>query len=554
MDQHQMIGWQLPPGDQDTVDSNWFSEFLAIDNTFSSPDTIGNLNDIHGSANNTNCQGFTSGDTAALNQASSLPIYSSDTILGPLKGHERPVAQRQHTLPRRRSKYLIRRTTGFSSPIVISSGSFHNDQGQSPALQRWRNSPPEDEAASLSAIYHALEDQPMRVSPRISRPSSGDAFRNYRDHGPSSTTSLDSAVSESSLRSGNSSHSARSQTKRRSQPSKTRNKGKAKPRNMRDPERIFKCTFCCDTFKHKYDWTRHEKSLHLNMEEWMCTPHGASVVLPSTGRVHCAYCSALDPTPEHLQAHNHSVCAAGQSTPRVFRRKDHLVQHLRLVHAIETLPFIDDWKVKPPPVTSRCGICSTTLQTWDERADHLAAHFRAGKTMEDWKGELGFEPAVAARVINAFPPYLLAEQAMTVEPFSATNPVSIDHTKQMISNIQLEEEPTSSSSPASNGNGNLVSTPQDEQDLQDSLESLRTLSTQHDYDFSAILTRHLARFARRQMLAGIIPTDEMFQRESRRLLYQDDSDEWNQTIVDNPKWLREFRKNSGLDEELGDEK
>ena len=541
MDQHYIDDWQLLPWDGGTIDPDWFSEFVAIDHTFPSHDAAAgdpNIHDIHGSANDTNYHGFTVEETANSTRKLSSPGYYSDAILGQQPTEdERPLAQRQHTLPRRRSKYLMRRSTGTSSPIVIPGGVFQQDQEQSPAIQRWRNSPPEDEAASLSAIYHALEDQPMRISPRISRPSSGDTFRTYR--GPSSTTSLDSAASESSLRSGNSSHSAKSQNKRRSQTTRARNKGKSKARNMQDPERIFKCTFCCDTFKHKYDWTRHEKSLHLNMEEWMCTPHGASVVLPLTGRVHCAYCSALDPTPEHLQRHNHSVCAPCQSNPRVFRRKDHLVQHLRLVHALETLPLIDNWKVETLPVTSRCGICQTTLHSWDERADHLAAHFRDGKTMADWKGELGFEPAVAARVINAFPPYLIAEQAKTVVPFSATNPVSIDHTKQMISCIRLEEP----ASPHPNG----PTLAQDEQDFANSLEALRTISAQHDYDFAAVLTRHLSRFARQQMLSGIIPTDEMFQRESRRLLYQDADDNWNQTVADNPNWLKEFRRRSGLE-------
>ncbi|EOA83734.1 uncharacterized protein SETTUDRAFT_164184 [Exserohilum turcica Et28A] len=461
----------------------------------------------------------------------------------PVANHARPpplaLAQRHHTLPRRRSKYRLRRAIGTSSPVAIPTTSrrHEDDHEQSLAMQRWRNSPPEDEAASLTAICNALDNRPAAISPRPSQPSSCDAYRRYR--GPSSTTSLDSAASESSLRSLNSSHSATSQTKRRSQPARSRARAKAKNKNMNDPDRIFKCTFCCDTFKTKYDWTRHEKSLHLNMEEWVCTPHGASVVLPLTGRVHCAYCSALDPTPSHLQQHNHLACDHGQATPRVFHRKDHLVQHLRLVHGLDTLPLIDDWKLESPPVTSRCGICDAALCSWDERADHLAAHFRDGKTMEHWKGDHGFAPAVAARVINSFPPYLIADQAKTVVPFSATNPGSIDHTKQLMSRIQLEESaPEHSAQPTQ---------PQDQQPFDDSLDALQTISSQHDYNFATVLTRHLSRFARQQMLAGIIPTDEMFQRESRRLMYQNGDDDWNQTVADNPRWLQDFRRQSGFD-------
>lgn len=432
---------------------------------------------------------------------------------------------------------MIRRSVGTSSPIAVPINNSHYEceQEQSLAMQRWRNSPPEDEAASLTAIFNALDGRPMDILPRTSQHHNRNAFQNYR--GPSSTTSLDSAASESSLWSGNSSHSATSQ-KRRSQNNRTRAKGKAKIKNLNDPERIFKCTFCCDTFKTKYDWARHEKSLHLNMEEWVCTPHGASVVLPLTGRVHCAYCSALDPTPSHLQQHNHMACDNGQSTPRIFRRKDHLVQHLRLVHGLDTLPLIDDWKLDSAPVTSRCGICDASLRSWDERADHLSAHFREGKTMEDWKGEHGFEPTVAARVVNAFPPYLIADQAKTVIPFSATNPGSIDHTNQLISHLQLEKAASTSHAEDVGVGGH--------QALDDSLAELRTLSFQHNYDFAKALTRHLSHFARQQMILGVIPTDEMFQRESRRLFYQDEEDGWNQTLADNPNWLLDFRQQGGF--------
>jgi hypothetical protein len=64
--------------------------------------------------------------------------------------------------------------------------------------------------------------------------------------------------------------------------------------------------------------------------------------------------------------------------------------------------------------------------------------------------------------------------------------------------------------------------------------------------FADILTRHLARFARQQMMLGALPTDDMFQRESRRVLYQDADDEWNQTVADDPEWIRQFRERAGF--------
>ncbi|KAF1830237.1 hypothetical protein BDW02DRAFT_110651 [Decorospora gaudefroyi] len=532
-------GWQTPQWNEDTIDPLWLSNFLAadpaqdlaIDAPVDGPATsdFGNLD------MNVIFQDFASSETSPTTSALPSPGYFLDAAsYRPTERHEPLFEQRQRTLPRRRSKYMIRRSMGTSSPIVIPSGSPQQGSGQSLAIQRWRNSPPEDEAASLSAIYKALDDRPMAISPQTSRPSSRDALRRYR--GPSSTTSLDSAASESSLRSYNSSQSATSQTKRRNQAPKTRTKTRSRGKNMNDPERIFKCTFCCDTFKHKYDWMRHEKSLHLNMEEWVCTPHGASVVLPSTGRVHCAYCSALDPTPEHLQQHNHSACTDDSSAPRVFRRKDHLVQHLRLVHGLKTLPLIEDWRVESAPVTCRCGFCNSRLNSWDERADHLAAHFREGKTMANWSGEHGFDAAVAARVISAFPPYLIGVQAATMVPFSATDPASLDHTQQLLSRIRLEGTVPAPAADSAAQDWGVV----------DQSCDTRILPTQQELDFSSVLALHLSRFARQQMLMGIIPTDGMFQRESRRLLYQDGDDEWNQTVADDPNWMQQFRKRSGL--------
>jgi hypothetical protein len=279
----------------------------------------------------------------------------------------------------------------------------------------------------------------------------------------------------------------------------------------------------------------------------VCAPHGAYVVLPLTGRVHCAYCGALDPTPQHLEQHNHASCHNGETTPRTFRRKDHLVQHLRLVHALETLPLIEDWKTESVSVSSRCGFCDTGLKSWDERTDHLARHFRSGKVMADWRGDHGFDPSVQARVTYAYPPYLIADQAISLVPFSATNPGSIDHTNQLLARVTLSDfEPAQASTSAQHTS--LCS--------QHSCVTIAeaSLPTQQEVDtrvFADILSRHLSQFARQQILMGIMPTDEMFQRESRRVLYHDEDDEWNQTLADNPDWMRDFRSRMGFIKDPG---
>jgi hypothetical protein len=456
-----------------------------------------------------------------------------------------PPPPRQRALPRRRSRYVLRRSGSSTRSIAIpNSGHRVESPMQSLAMQRWQDSPPEQEAASLTAIYNAMEQRPFGGSSRESRTPSYDAFRTYR--GPSSSTSLESGVSDNSAHSN---QSGTSQSRRR-RVTKPRGAAKNKIKPKDTANRIFKCTFCCDDFKNKYDWARHEKSLHLNLEEWVCTRQGGSVVLPLTGRVHCAYCSALDPTHQHLESHNYSACQGEQTTPRTFRRKDHLVQHLRLVHGLETLPLIDDWKVASAPVLSRCGFCETALNSWDDRTDHIAAHFRSGKTMADWLGDHGFTADISARVSNAFPPYLIAAQADTLVPFSATNHESLDHTKQVISQMQTELLMSDTFVQTNIDNAGILKPIDD--NTQSNIANLDPHLQQgvETRLFADILTRHLARFARQQMLLGVIPTDEMFQRESRRILYQDADDEWNQTVADDPQWIRQFRERVGFTHDM----
>lgn len=183
------------------------------------------------------------------------------------------------------------------------------------------------------------------------------------------------------------------------------------------PQHIYQCTFCPETYKTKYDWQRHEKTMHLSLDQWVCSPEGATVVVgggseddPSTGggQLSCVYCGALDPDEAHLLVqHNHAMCCAGNKPlrERTFFRKDHLVQHLRLVHkAAFRAPQMDRWKVSTERLHSRCGFCNQVMDTWVARLNHIAAHFKSGTTMADWKGNWGFEPAVLEMLENAMPP------------------------------------------------------------------------------------------------------------------------------------------------------
>lgn len=431
--------------------------------------------------------------------------------------------QQRKSLPRKRSTYFKHSYAKSSSPRPIMTPERSHGETQSLAMQRWQDSPPQNEGASLSAIYSALENPVASGTPTSPWTPNFDAFRTYRT--PPSLTSVASSVS--SRRSAGSSHSAASGTSKRSRVSKKVRKPRIARKDTNPEDRIFKCTFCCDSFKHKYDWARHEQSLHLSTTEWQCAPHGGSVVL-STGRAHCAYCSALDPTAEHLEQHNHSACHSGKVATRSFRRKDHLVQHLRLFHGVETLPLVEDWKVDLPPIASRCGFCNANLTSWDERVTHLAAHYRQGMTMADWKGDHGFDAATAARVAYALPPYLIADDSRSCVPFSATDPASKDHFNQLTSRLNQE----GLLSPRMQTQAGVSTT---------DIAALPKLVEDDTVMFADVLAQHLSQFARQNILLGVLPTDEMFQREARRVAFGDE-DGWNQTLADNQEWLNGFKQ------------
>ncbi|KAH0337892.1 hypothetical protein KCU81_g7891, partial [Aureobasidium melanogenum] len=422
-------------------------------------------------------------------------------------------------LPRRRSRYRLNRMDSSSStpsiPIPESSSTERYDP-----LQRYQNSPPEDDYVSMAAVEQALQSSEFDILDPNHVSQSADAFpgRGRRSR-PGSIASVESAASTPSVRSSNSaasSISARSRSARR-RPQRTR-----KPKTQSDKAHIFKCTFCCDTFYKRYDWSRHERSLHLNLEVWLCCPQGGSVFSEATGRNHCAYCQVLDPTLEHLDSHDHSNCV--RSSRRQFNRKDHLVQHLRLFHRLQTMPLIDDWKTQGPNITSRCGFCDRRMTNWDERIEHLSGHFRAGRTMKDWKGDHEFEPEIAARVTNAIPPYLIGDETETLVPFSSTSHVVRDHVAQISSRLTaMPSEPSEPTSP-------LPLTPEME----------APPAQTNNLTLNEMVIFHLGRYGRQQLSLGITPTDEMFQNEARRLLYDSD-DPWNQSLVDNPEWLAAFR-------------
>ncbi|KAL4819987.1 hypothetical protein BDW67DRAFT_154418 [Aspergillus spinulosporus] len=430
-------------------------------------------------------------------------------------------------LPRRKSRYLLRRSGNQSTPPIF----IPNSRALNP-MERWRDSPPEDEPASISAILDALHSaSSTQTGSANSGAGSSEGpdlnFRQYRPPPLSTTSGESSASSRASVQSNRSRSSSQEFSVRKGRKAKVRGRiATQRGQGQRKDSRKFCCTFCCDKFKTRYDWARHEKSLHLSLEVWQCAPHGTVVFRHLTGRNHCAFCNMLDPSPEHLAQHNADSCQT-ESGRRSFRRKDHLAQHLRLIHNINTLPILDDWKVAHTAFTSRCGFCDLRMDSWDQRVDHLAEHFRRGKTMDDWKGDHDFPPEISSMVVNSVPPYLISSESSSIIPFSATDTQVQDHFAQISARARWQ-----------NGEGSALSQdpmPAVPQECSQSI-SLRELSS-----FIEVLTLHLSHYAREQLAKGIIPTDDMFQEESRRVFY-DSNDTWNQTVADNPEWLSTFRR------------
>ncbi|KAJ5666038.1 uncharacterized protein N7477_008486 [Penicillium maclennaniae] len=459
-----------------------------------------------------------------------LESIGSDDISNAGTNFPVPTANSITGLPRRRSRHLIRSSRSSASPLVVP----HQADNDLSPMQRWQESPPEDEPASKSAIMSALRSSKRENMKTVSH----GAFSGYRR--PASLASSNSDTSFSSHQSFRSTRSEASSATQDSQKTHCRNQhrirklGNKRTATKDATNRPFCCTFCCDKFKSKYDWVRHEKSLHLNLEVWVCAPHGGSPISPLTGRQHCVFCYCLEPSLEHLDEHKYDSCSR---TRRTFRRKDHLVQHLRLAHRLDTLPVLDEWKTDSVQVTSRCGFCDHRLESWEERVEHLAVHFKKGLTMRHWHGDHEFEPSIAAQVINAVPPYLLASESISMVPFSATNFNSKDHFAQISSRADGANTRVEGSLKESEFQGRDKSTAM----LASSLEQLQTRDVPLN-TFLEVVTMHLGQFARQNMSQGIIPTDEMFQREARRVLYDSD-DPWNQTFADNPEWIADFRRN-----------
>ncbi|RSL66523.1 hypothetical protein CEP54_003740 [Fusarium duplospermum] len=287
-------------------------------------------------------------------------------------------------------------------------------------LQRWENSPPQHEAAAVSDICRAVAASGTSPSALVpARPRSG---RSTRTASSVSSAGTSCSSRDSGSASSHASHSSleylkRSTNRRRRGTTSRRRRGNWL--NRLQVSGRYQCTFCTESFKTKYDWERHEKSLHLSLEAWVCSPKGSVETHPDDG-VLCVYCGDANPDQDHLKRHNNAACLERPFEERTFYRKDHLRQHLKLVHSAKYTKWpMETWKTSIGDIRSRCGFCGIEMESWSSRTDHLATHFKGGRTMADWTGDWGFEPSVIDMLDNAIPPYLIHYEKNSPLPFSA---------------------------------------------------------------------------------------------------------------------------------------
>jgi hypothetical protein len=151
----------------------------------------------------------------------------------------------------------------------------------------------------------------------------------------------------------------------------------------------FYCTFCQKRLYSQIEWLRHERTVHMPEELWVCCPR--------TGEFpkRCPFCEKGHPSPAHLADHNYLSCQEKPLSERTFVLKDHFLQHISQVHKVSPgqkparLTELENaWKHPLPAEISRqafhCGFCGATFATYQERTAHVGRHFGEGADMMSW--------------------------------------------------------------------------------------------------------------------------------------------------------------------------
>jgi hypothetical protein len=161
----------------------------------------------------------------------------------------------------------------------------------------------------------------------------------------------------------------------------------------------FFCTFCARAFKTRYEWIRHEDSVHALRTTWICCDTKTASIET------CPFCGQMYPDDAHMAGHKYHQCWSKPESQRTFYRRDHFVQHLHHVHFANTKhPSVRvgcqarllateghnfgckdlalKWRRFGPPMKQddpmlHCGMCGKKSKDWSERCDHVAEHLIA---------------------------------------------------------------------------------------------------------------------------------------------------------------------------------
>lgn len=146
------------------------------------------------------------------------------------------------------------------------------------------------------------------------------------------------------------------------------------------------CTFCQKRFHSRVEWLRHERTIHMPEELWVCCPR------TGTFPQRCPFCEKVHPSPAHLADHNYLACQKKPLSERTFGRRDHFLQHISQTHRVrpEQKParLTELEHVWRHPLPSQigyqalhCGFCGVNFATYQERTTHVERHFEDGADM-----------------------------------------------------------------------------------------------------------------------------------------------------------------------------
>ncbi|KAF2268547.1 hypothetical protein CC78DRAFT_576032 [Lojkania enalia] len=279
-----------------------------------------------------------------------------------------------------------RSPSNHESPKIAAMDTPSADTTQQGPMERFLSSSPEDEGISEEAVRRAAESMDTTIS--IPSPTKRRRLYSKADamsvsDAAYSSNSGGSSSSHASVDSANSRGPRRGRMRRQEPTEKSFDSIMRKPT---DPHKLYQCTFCTREFAQKYDWRRHEESVHFPQQEWICMPDGPTYTSPKECGARCVFCDEKDPLPGHLESHHTAHCIAAPRPQRTFLRKDKLIQHLIQVHRSGQLSKATRTWCRPVErtVTLMCGFCGQILSDWASRVDHMASHFIEGITMEMW--------------------------------------------------------------------------------------------------------------------------------------------------------------------------